>query len=147
MHNRAIMTIAALSLAALTACGGGSSTPAEEAKPAPKRLSAEQAAEKLADATGVTTLGEPQDNTGACSNKAKGDEPHENDCVQLITTDTVSIYEFETAKVADHWAKSMKRLDFRAVGRFALAFNSRDQKLTSDERRDELEAALKKIAD
>ncbi|MEU0600572.1 hypothetical protein ABZ484_20375 [Streptomyces sp. NPDC006393] len=35
--------------------------------------------------------------------------------------------------------------DWRQVGRFALAFTARDQKLTSSERRVELEAALKKL--
>lgn len=108
----------------------------------PAGLTAKTAAAELADATGVTTLGDPQDNTDSCSS-AEGEEPQENDCAALVTTDTVSIYEFETPKVAGHWVKEMpKDADWRQVDRFALAFGARDQALTADERRDELETAL-----
>jgi hypothetical protein len=56
-----------------------------------------------------------------------------------------SIYEYKAAGVAAHWVKAMKvNGDWRQVGRFALAWTARDQKLTSDERRTELVAALKK---
>ncbi|MEE1802267.1 hypothetical protein PUR57_26850 [Streptomyces sp. JV176] len=104
---------------------------------------AKSAADHLAEATGVTTLGDPRDNTDACSNKAAGKEPHENDCSQLITTDAVSIYEFKTAKVSADWVARMKKNgDWRQVDRFALAWTARDQGLTSDGRRTELETAL-----
>ncbi|MET9116067.1 hypothetical protein ABZX38_17970 [Streptomyces longwoodensis] len=108
-------------------------------------LTAKQAADKLADATGVTTLGHPADNTSSCSNKTLRKGPSPNDCSQLITTDTVSIYEFKTSAVAAHWVKSMKKQgDWRQVGRFALAFTARDQAMTSDDRRAELVAAMQK---
>ncbi|KPL31129.1 hypothetical protein JI76_18180 [Streptomyces anulatus] len=109
----------------------------------PAGLTAKTAAAGLADATGVTTLGDPKDNTAGCSQKAAGEKPHANDCTALITTDTVSIYEFETPKLAAHWVKEMpKDADWRQVDRFALAFGARDQALTSDERRAELTKAL-----
>jgi hypothetical protein len=137
-HTAAAIAITALTLAAC------SSNDASSDKP--NRLSAEQAAAELADATGVTDLGDPTDNTKSCSQEAAGKDPHENDCTQLITTDTVSIYEFETPKVAAHWVAKMKQVksDWRQVDRFALAWTSREQKYTSEERRAELVAALEK---
>ncbi|MFD6421565.1 hypothetical protein [Streptomyces sp. NPDC060198] len=111
-------------------------------------LTAKTAAASLADATGVTTLGDPQDNTSGCSNKAAGQEPNANDCAQLITTDTVSIYEFKSAAVAATWTAKMSKVegtDWRQVDRFALSWGARDQALTSDERRSELMTALKDL--
>lgn len=153
-------TAAALLLAALTtltACDAGTSektathdkpSATASAKAKHKGLTAKQAAAELADATGVTSLGHPADNTSACSNKAAGKEPNKNDCAQLITTDTVSIYEFRTPVVAAHWAETMKAQgDWRPIGRFALAWTARDQKLTSDERRGELTTAMQKIVE
>jgi hypothetical protein len=109
-------------------------TPADAAA----SLTAKQATEKLAAATGVTTLGHPTDNTSGCASD------DDNGCEQLITTDTVSVYEFKTAAVSAHWVKTMKANgDWRQVGRFALAWTARDQGLTSDERRDDLTSAMK----
>ncbi|KMS71314.1 hypothetical protein ACH49_24780 [Streptomyces leeuwenhoekii] len=149
-----IRTAAAVvtALLALTACSSSSDdttdaapTPSASTQTAPAGPTAKQIAATLADATGVTDLGDEQDNTGSCSNKAAGKDPSPNDCVQLITTDTVSIYEFPSETVAAHWAKTMKAQgDWRQVGRYALAWTARDQDATSDERRDELVAALKK---
>ncbi|WP_432111151.1 hypothetical protein [Streptomyces sp. YPW6] len=142
----AAVTGAAL-LLALVACGPADEQ-TTESKPStpssqPAGLTAKAAAAGLADATGVKDLGDPKDNTAGCSQEAAGEEPHANDCTALITTDTVSIYEFGTPKVAAHWVKEMpKDADWRQVDRFALAFGARDQALTSDERRDELEQAL-----
>jgi hypothetical protein len=151
-HTAAAIAITALTL---TACSSSSDTSSEskpkatasKAAEKPAGLTAKQAADKLADATGVTDLGDPQDNTDACSNKAAGKEPHANDCSQLITTDTVSIYEYKTPAVAAHWVAAMKKAgsDWRQVDRFALAWMSRDQKYTSDERRAELVTALQKL--
>ncbi|MFF9312161.1 hypothetical protein ACF1BS_14745 [Streptomyces sp. NPDC014748] len=144
MRIRYAAAVAGTALA-LAACSTPSSSQ-DDAKPkttASKAagLTAEKAADKLADATGVTDLGNPTDNTGNCKNDS------EWDCKQLITTDTVSIYEFPSDKVAAHWVKAMKASgDWRQVGRFALAWTARDQGLTSDERRAELVTALKKAA-
>ena len=149
-RTTAAALLAAATLA-LTACstdsGDATSKPtaASKAPAKPAGLTAKQAAAKLADATGVTTLGDPTDNTDSCSEKAAGKAPSKWDCTQLITTDTVSVYEFKTPAVAAHWVKGMKSAgDWRQVGRFALAWTARDQKLTSDDRRAELVAALKK---
>ncbi|MFB7228511.1 hypothetical protein ACFCY9_12415 [Streptomyces fimicarius] len=145
-RTTAAVTGAAL-LLALVACDPAE--PTTESKPSspsssqPAGLTAKTVAAGLADATGVKTLGDPQDNTAGCSQEAAGEKPHANDCTQLITTDTVSVYEFRTPKVAAHWVKQMgKQQDWRQVDRFALAFGARDQALTSEERRDELEQAL-----
>ncbi|MFG3174924.1 hypothetical protein ACGFZC_07575 [[Kitasatospora] papulosa] len=138
--------VAITGTALLLALVGCSTTPEPAAKASssqPAGLTANTAADKLADATGVTTLGDPQDNTSSCSNEAAGKEPNKNDCAELITTDTVSIYQYKTPEIAAHWVKSMpKDGDWRQVDRFALAWGARDQALTSDERRGELEQAL-----
>ncbi|MFF8730488.1 hypothetical protein ACF073_29000 [Streptomyces sp. NPDC015171] len=148
----ALLAAAALTL---TACSSSSDSNTKSA-PSPKTsasklqgepadLTAKQAAAELADATGVTTLGSLTDNTSACSQKAAGKEPNANDCTQLITTDTVSIYEFKTPSVAAHWVEGMKTTgDWRQVSRFALAWTARDQKLTDDDRRVQLVKALEK---
>ncbi|MFB8143476.1 hypothetical protein [Streptomyces parvus] len=125
----AAVTGAAL-LLALVACDPAAE-PTTKSKPSapsssqPAGLTAKTAAAGLADATGVTTLGDPKDNTAGCSQEAAGKKPHANDCAALITTDTVSIYEFRTPKVAAHWVKEMpKDADWRQVDRFALAFGA-----------------------
>ncbi|NUS78477.1 MAG: hypothetical protein HOV70_20075 [Streptomyces sp.] len=144
-HTIAAAAIAALALTACSSSSDAKTSSPSSAAAKPTGLTAKQAAAKLADATGVTSLGDPADNTDSCSNKAAGKEPSKNDCSQLITTDTVSIYEFTKPAVAAHWVKAMTAQgDWRQVGRFALAWTARSQKLTSDDRRDELVAALKK---
>ncbi|MFB7115281.1 hypothetical protein [Streptomyces sp. NPDC056291] len=159
-RTTAAAALCAAALLALTACSSTDTTDTSadkpkatatakasaSAKPAkPAGITAKQAAAKLADATGVTTLGNPTDNTSFCSEKAAGKKPHKNDCRQLITTDTVSVYEFPTSDVARYWVKTMKKTgDWRQVNRFALAWTARDQSLTSDERRAELVKALEK---
>ncbi|MFD8970530.1 hypothetical protein ACFV0C_37010 [Streptomyces sp. NPDC059568] len=149
IRTTAAAVIGVVLLAGAVGCSsendGSKPAASASAEQRPEALTAKQAAEHLAEATGVTTLGDPQDNTSGCSNEAAGKAAHENDCSQLITTDTVSVYEFKTAKVATGWVKQMsknKDSDWRQVDRFALAWTARDQALTSDERRDELETAL-----
>ncbi|MFE0490267.1 hypothetical protein [Streptomyces griseoaurantiacus] len=107
----------------------------------PERLTAQSAADKLAEARGVDSLGKPEDNTGFCSAKDS-----DKGCEQLVTTNTVSIYEFATPKTAAHWVKTMtKQGDWRQVGRFALAWTARSQNLISDGERNKLEKAMKKV--
>src|SRR5690606_25826475 len=147
--------LAVVAAATLVSCGSPAGDAASKPEsvtsksptPTSAGLTAEAASKKLAEAIGVTSLGDPQDNTSGCSNRAADREPHENDCRQLITTNMVSIYEFATPKVAAHWVKEMSRVgDWRQVDRFTLSWTARDQKLTSEDRRDELEKAMKKIA-
>ncbi|WP_445524788.1 hypothetical protein [Streptomyces cyslabdanicus] len=152
-HAAAIATSALALTACMTTTSGSASgetkaepkATASKAAAKPAGLTAKQAAAKLAKATGVTDLGTVTDNTATCSNKALGKKAHANDCTQLITTDTVSIYEFEKPATAAHWVKEMKtRGDWRQVNRFALAWTARGQDMTSDERRAELVKALEK---
>ncbi|MFG2963569.1 hypothetical protein ACGFZS_09795 [Streptomyces sp. NPDC048288] len=146
MRIRHTIAAVAIAAAALTACSSttdqADTKPKATSSPAPAKaagLTAKAAAAQLADATGVTDLGNPSDNTSGCASGS------EWDCTQLITTDTVSIYEYKSPAVAAHWVKAMKKTgDWRQVGRFALAWTARDQDLTSDDRRAELVTALKK---
>lgn len=140
---------AALAVLALSACSVESKTTGskpQNAASGPGKLTAEKAVEALADAIGVTTLGNPQDNTGFCSNEAAGKEPHENDCTKLITTDMVSLYEFDSPALAKQWTKGMEKVgDWRPVDRFTPAWTSRDQGSVPEGRRAELVAALKRL--
>jgi hypothetical protein len=144
----AVVITATLSLSACSSGADNDSKPKETTSRVtatpdnkPGGLTAKQAAGKLADAIGVSDLGNPSDNTGACASKAESDG-----CKQLITTDMVSVYEFGTPAVSQKWVKAMKvNGDWRPVGRFALAWTARDQGLTSKERRNELESAMKKL--
>ncbi|MFJ8788352.1 hypothetical protein [Streptomyces sp. NPDC102462] len=148
-HTTLTIAVAALALTACSTSDSGTetheTTVTTSTGPKTTGLTAEQAAAELAEATGVTTLGNPTDNTGSCSDEAAGKDPRPNDCSQLITTDTVSIYEFRTPEIAADWVTTMKKQgDWRQVGRFALAWTARDQGLTSDDRRAELVRTLKK---
>ncbi|MFG2882198.1 hypothetical protein ACGFYV_07715 [Streptomyces sp. NPDC048297] len=146
----ALLAVAALSL---TACSGsGAADDSAKPKTVPSKtsaaltaLTAKQAAALLAEAIDVTTLGNPTDNTTSCSEKAAGREPSPSDCLQLITTDTVSIYEYASPRIAAHRVEFMATDDWRQVGRFALAWNARDQKLTDDSRRTDLVDALQLV--
>ncbi|MFC9932304.1 hypothetical protein [Streptomyces sp. NPDC127190] len=155
MKARTIATgLLAAATLSLTACSG-SDSPAAPAKPktlpgtvqaTPAHLTAKQAAAVLAEATGVTTLGNPTDNTASCSEKAAGREPAPaSDCLQLITTDTVSIYEYPAPRIAAHRVEFMASKDWQQVGRFALAWNTRNQKRTDAARRAELVQALQVV--
>lgn len=140
MSTRHTLAAVATTAALLGLAGCGSS----DAAAPPTKLTASDAADKLAVATGVTTLGDPADNTGSCASKTAGDDG----CTALITTDTVSIYEFATLDVSAHWAAKMpKASDWRQVGRFGISFGARQQAYTSAERRAELKAALQKLVD
>ncbi|WP_307545526.1 hypothetical protein [Streptomyces sp. V3I8] len=114
--------------------------------PTPVRYTGMDIARKLAQVTGVKSLGNLADKTGTCAS----DEG--NGCERLITTDTVSVYEFAVSSMAGRWVKKMRerdnwqQADWRQVGRFALAFTERDQAQTPKERRDSLETALLNLA-
>ncbi|GGU76308.1 hypothetical protein GCM10010260_05640 [Streptomyces filipinensis] len=137
----------------LTTCSG--SSPADDSaesktlpsktSAAPTGLAARQAAAVLAEATGVTTLGDPTDNTTSRSGKAAGEEASPSDCLQLITTDTVSIYEYPSPGIAAHRVEYMATEHWRQVGRFALAWSARDQKLIDDSHRTDLVKAIQRV--
>ncbi|MFE6686449.1 hypothetical protein ACFVFQ_08205 [Streptomyces sp. NPDC057743] len=149
--KRTAAALTTLALATtLAACSGSDDAEAEAKKlpvpstnkPGSNRLTAQSVAKRLAEATGVPTLGHPTDNTASCSNKALGKTPSKNDCAQLVTTNTVSVYEFASPAVSAHWVKAMK--GWQQVDRFALAYSARRQSDTSSEQRAELLSLLKK---
>ena len=154
-HVTRLSASALLAALALTACSSSEDDGPSDAAPSPSdtapaqsdggdpaaddERSAQAAADYLAAELGLTSLGEPTDNTGMCSQEAGGGEAHENDCEQLITTDQVSIYQFETPELAEHWVARMTETgeDWRQAGAYALAWSAREQALTTEERRAE----------
>ncbi|MFC4054640.1 hypothetical protein ACFOY4_33540 [Actinomadura syzygii] len=145
-----IAVIAALAIGlVLTGCATEDEPPAKAAAPsaAPSVASsraagvtARQIAERLAK---LYPLPNPTDNTGSCAAKP-GDTG--KGCKQLITTDAVSIYEFEDPATATRWVKAMKANgDWRQVGRYALAWTARDQRFTSKEARTKMAAEVRKM--
>lgn len=116
---------------------------AAAAAPSPSRvaLTAKQVADRLAE---LYPLPNPTDNTGSCAAKP-GDTG--KGCKQLITTDSVSVYEFEDAATAKKWVTAMRKQgDWRQAGRYALAWTARDQALTSKEARSKMVAAVRALA-
>lgn len=144
---------ALLAALALTACSSSEDDAPSDAAPSPsdtapaesnggdqaadEERSAQAAADYVATELGLTTLGDPADNTSTCSNEAAGQEAHENDCTQSVTTDQVSIYEFRDAELAGSWVERMTETgeDWRQAGNFAVAWSAREQALVAEERR------------
>lgn len=146
-----LTAIAALAVSvAVTGCGATEDDPpakaaASSAAPSatPSRTagpSARLIAERLAK---LYPLPNPTDNTGSCAARP-GDTG--KGCKQLITTDAVSIYEFDAPATAARWVKAMKANgDWRQVGRYALAWTARDQRLTSEEARANMLGEVRKM--
>ncbi|MEU1408121.1 hypothetical protein ABZ471_38380 [Streptomyces sp. NPDC005728] len=147
----ALIAAAALALTACSSPGSSDEPAAPKHSPtkrwvAPGTLNAWQVAAKLADELGVTTLGNPTDNTASCSDKAAGKKPSPDDCLQLITTDTVSIYRFWGTGVAERWAIEMRKTgDAMERGRFVFVWNARKVNLVDQGRRLELWNALERV--
>lgn len=117
------------------------STPSAPTQPqSAAKLTAAAVVDKLSD---LYPLPNPTDNTGSCAAKP-GDKG--KGCLALITTDAVSVYEFEDAAAAKRWVAEFVKIkqDWRQAGRFALAWSAREQALTSKEARSKMIAALKK---
>ncbi|MDL4812846.1 hypothetical protein [Actinomadura opuntiae] len=151
MHLYRIGLAATLAAVAITAAGCNSKdTPKAAPSSASKTQSAAPKSSPAPTARTIVTrladlypLPNPTDNTGACAAK-KGSTG--KGCVQLITTDAVSVYEFGDAATAAHWTKEMRKLgDWRQVGRFVLAWTARDQKFTSKDARAKMVAAVRKM--
>ncbi|MEU8035703.1 hypothetical protein [Streptosporangium sp. NPDC049078] len=117
-----------------------SAAPSQTTNAVPQ-LTADVIVEKLGD---LYPLPNAQDNTGTCS----GEPGDTRGCVKLITTDTVSVYEFRNTAVAKRWVTRFRSdgHDWRQADRFALAWSARDQALTSKEARSEMTDALRKWA-
>ncbi|QHC30282.1 MULTISPECIES: hypothetical protein [unclassified Streptomyces] len=147
----ALIATAALVLTACSSPGSSDEPAAPKHSPskiwvAPGTLDAWQVADKLADETGIATLGNPTDDTAACSDKAAGRKPSPDDCLQLVTTDTVSIYKFWDVVVAEHWATEVRKTgNAMQRGGFVLAWNARQQNLIGEDRRLELWKALVRV--
>lgn len=100
-------------------------------------------AQQIVDALSrLYPLPNPTDNTGACA----GSAGNTDGCVQLITTDSVSVYAFRTAAVSKRWVTAMKANgDWRQIDKYALAWTARDQALTSKEARGKMVAEVHRL--
>ncbi|XVU25801.1 hypothetical protein ACQPZJ_01715 [Actinoplanes sp. CA-054009] len=130
-----------LGAAALMAAGvlAGCSSGGDEPAAAPTAAAAGERpgqAQMVIDAIAEKwPLPNPQDNTGSCAGK----EGAAGGCVQLITTDAVSVYEFADEATAKNWVTKMKANgDWRQAGRFALAWTARDQDMTDKDARTDM---------
>lgn len=105
MTRTRITTIAAAAVASLllAGCGGGgddskaAETPPVEEQQGDAPLTAETVVDELSE---IYPLPNPRDNSGSCNGADFGDDA----CVQLITTDAVSVYQLETVESAEKWA-------------------------------------------
>jgi hypothetical protein len=126
---RQVLVVAA-ALFALAGCGTSS---AEASNQGPAKPGAEQVVDAIAAKWPVPGK---KDETSAC--KAK-DGANALGCIKLITTDTVSVYEFADETAAKNFATQMKVTggDWRPAGRFVLAWTAGKQDQTDkDERAD-----------
>jgi hypothetical protein len=118
--------LALVLISALSACG---TAPPEPAGPATSATAARPGAERILTAIAAKwPVPHRQDNTSACAAKA---DAVALGCIRLITTDTVSVYEFADAQTAQYWIDQMQFTgDWRPAGRFALAWTERRQRRT-----------------
>lgn len=127
----------------VTTPGPNSPSPAQPLAPAspprtpPNRATAASVTAALARATHVTDLGNVTDDTPSCASRTA---PDDTTCIQLITTDTVSVYEFPNETAADAWATAMSWNDEDAcrVGYLTLTWTTRDQQRTPIATREQL---------
>lgn len=111
--------------------------PASPPRTPPNRATGASITAALARATHVTDLGNVTDDTPSCASRTV---PDDTACIQLITTDTVSVYEFPNETVADAWATAMSWNDEDAcrVGYLTLVWTTRNQQRTPVTTRDQL---------
>ena len=149
---RNTVVAATLGLLILTGCGSSqptsspsspNGTPTSASPTAKSTLTAATVVDKLGD---LYPLPNPTDNTSSCAAKS-GDSA--KGCLTLITTDAVSVYEFEDTATSKRWVDAFKKdgHDWRQAGRFALAWTARDQSFTSKEARTKMTASLRKWAE
>ncbi|NJQ05728.1 hypothetical protein [Streptomyces lonarensis] len=95
----------------LTACGSEGEEASAAAAPG---VTAETLANDLAS---VTEMPNPRDTTHSCSSEDIGDHA----CEQMITTDTLSVYQLPGSDSAEHWADTLGQTHTVAVvGPFLL---------------------------
>lgn len=111
--------------------------PATPPRTPPNRATAASITAALARATHVTDLGNVTDDTSSCASRTA---PDGTTCIQLITTDTVSVYEFPNGTAAATWATAMSLDDETScqVGYLALTWTTRNQHRTPLATRDQL---------
>jgi hypothetical protein len=119
--------LALVLITALSACG--TAPPEAAGPPATSATAARPGADRILTAIAAKwPVPHQRDNTAACAAKA---ESVALGCVRLITTDTVSVYEFADPATAQYWIDQMQFTgDWRPAGRFALAWTERRQRLT-----------------
>ncbi|MGW8846608.1 hypothetical protein ACWGNE_02395 [Streptomyces xiamenensis] len=103
-RTRMIAVTAAVGLLALVGCSSDSddskaaeTPPATEEQQGDAPLTAETVVDELSE---LYPLPNARDNSGSCNGADFGDDA----CVQLITTDAVSVYQLETVESAKKWA-------------------------------------------
>jgi hypothetical protein len=117
--------------------GAGSSpsvapTRAAVASPVPTGWSAARVVEQLAEDFSVPNV---RDNSATATCRP--------DCLALITTDAVSVYEFADTAAAARWTREMRKVgDVRQVDRFMLSWTARSQDHTDQGTRAEMVAAV-----
>jgi hypothetical protein len=97
--------VAALAVVALAGCGDASGL---------------TAAEVVEELSAHYPLPNPRDNTASCAGQGG--------CVQLITTDAVSVYQWPDEATAKRFAGG--RLDFDQEGPFVLSYAGTEQRTT-----------------
>lgn len=95
---------------------------------APQGLTASQVADEL---NKLNPTPHPRDNTGSCAARADSTSPG---CVQLITTDAVSVYQWTDESQATRFCEpGVSRCD--RIGVFVLSYAGTEQKATSKKAR------------
>jgi hypothetical protein len=130
VRARHVLVVAA-ALFALAGCGTSS---AEASNDGPAKPGAQQVVDAIAAKWPVPN---PKDETSAC--KAK-DGANALGCIKLITTDSVSVYEFADEGTAKNFANQMKVTggDWRPAGRFVLAWTAKNQEQTDKDARNDM---------
>jgi hypothetical protein len=130
VRARHVLVVAA-ALFALAGCGTSS---AEASNDGPAKPGAQQVVDAIAAKWPVPN---PKDETSAC--KAK-DGANALGCIKLITTDSVSVYEFADEGTAKNFANQMKVTggDWRPAGRFVLAWTAKNQEQTDKDARTDM---------
>jgi hypothetical protein len=130
VRARHVLVVAA-ALFALAGCGTSS---AEASNDGPAKPGAQQVVDAIAAKWPAPN---PKDETSAC--KAK-DGANALGCIKLITTDSVSVYEFSDEGTAKNFANQMKVTggDWRPAGRFVLAWTAKNQEQTDKDARTDM---------
>ncbi|GAA3762141.1 hypothetical protein [Salinactinospora qingdaonensis] len=115
------------------------STADTELPPPPEVLSASELVDELSE---LHPMDEARDATSAC----QSDSGSEHDCITMVKTEEMSVYEFRDVESAEHWVEQMGRTgDARRVDRFMLYWP--EGWFQSDREHDELTARAREIVD